>query len=104
VASGAIGRAVSATAGVSPCPHPPQNSSAGSLANPHDGHARASAAPHFAQKRRPARLSAPQPLHRTGGLIAGDRHEFHYLAERRLAYGGVLPHVSSERASRIMLP
>src|SRR6186713_985437 len=55
-------------------------------------------------ERRPARLSAPQPLHRTGGLIAGDRHDLQYLAKRRLAYGGVLPHVSSESACRIYAP
>ena len=38
-------------------PHPPQNWSVGSLANPHAAHTTASGAPHFVQKRRPARFS-----------------------------------------------
>ena len=48
-------------------PHPPQNWSVGSLANPHAAHATASGAPHFVQKRRPSRFSVRQPGHCTAG-------------------------------------
>src|SRR5262249_11367231 len=41
-------------------PQPPQNFSPVSFRNPQRAHGTGSSAPHSAQKRRPARLSAPQ--------------------------------------------
>jgi hypothetical protein len=39
------------------CAQPPQNSSPGSLVNPHEAQTTASGAAHFEQKRRPSRFS-----------------------------------------------
>src|SRR5438445_8974510 len=60
----------SAVATLTRWPHPPQNSSPGSLMNPHPLHARDSAAPHFEPKRRPSRFlrSTAWTCHRDGSL------------------------------------
>src|SRR6266540_6047368 len=64
VAAVGVGDGEAVEAGVARCgiasgwPHPPQNFSAASLANPHEGHAEGSGAPHSPQKRRPPRWSA----------------------------------------------
>jgi len=65
--------AVSAGEEASRAPHPPQNSSPDSLANPHEGQANASGPPHFEQKRRPSRFSVWQRGHCIHGPASPDR-------------------------------